>query len=125
MRAPVAIHALASERGAAALELAIVAPVFFTLLLGIFYVSMTLWAYTSIQHAADEAARCASVMTTVCKDASTTQTYASNHYRGPGTPRFTYSTAGCGNTVTGLLTFSWGIPLLNTSIPLSAAACFP
>ena len=94
-------------------------------LFGLFYLSMTLWAYASMQYAVEEAARCSGVNTTVCASAATTKSYAAGSYYGPGSPVFTYAVQTCGNAVTASLTISWNIPMFNLSIPLTAAACFP
>jgi Flp pilus assembly protein TadG len=115
----------ADNRGATALEFGLIAPAFFALLLGLIYLSMTLWAYASMQYAVEEAARCARVKTLVCPDATTTQSYARSHYYGPSAPTFTYTATGCGNTVIASLPYSWSVPLFSFSNTLSASACFP
>jgi hypothetical protein len=84
-------------------------------------------AVASLHFAVEDAARCASVKTTVCTSSTTIASYAATRYTGPSiSPTFTYSTAGCGHTVTGTGTFSFNaiVPQL-MSIPVSAKACFP
>jgi Flp pilus assembly protein TadG len=115
----------ANNRGATMLEFGLIAPAFFTLLLGLIYLSMTLWTYASMQYAVEEAARCYRVKTLVCTSAATTQTYATSHYYGPYTPAFVASSPACGQQVTASLNYSWSIPLFSFSKTLSASACFP
>jgi Flp pilus assembly pilin Flp len=82
------------DRGATAVEFAIAGPIFILLLMGLFYLCMCLAVAGSVHYAVQESARCASVRTTVCRDDSSTITYAQNHYFGPGSlPAFTYDAA--------------------------------
>src|ERR1700689_4892720 len=91
--------AQASDSGVTSVEFAVTASAFLMLLLGIFYLSLTLWAYANMQYAVEGAARCARVNTTVCTDATHIQSYATSLYYGPGSPVFTYATGACGNLV--------------------------
>src|SRR6266404_1668702 len=75
---------LKTEHGAAAAEFALVAPMFFALVFAVITFSALLFAYVDLHWATEDAARCYSVKTTVCTDATSTQTYAANHYLGPG-----------------------------------------
>jgi TadE-like protein len=119
---------LACEGGGAAVETALVFPVFLLLLLGVIELGLMLWTEGSLQYAAESAARCASVDSTQCGSASAIETYAINHYFGPALASvnpFTYSTTNCGHTVTVSYTYTLGIPYGAYSIPLSATACYP
>ena len=109
------------------LEFGLIAPAFFTLLLGLIYLSVTLWTYASMQYAVEEAARCARVKSTLCDSAvaSTVTSYATSHYYGPGSPVFAFATPSCGNEVTASLHYAWQVPLFSFAKTLSAAACFP
>jgi Flp pilus assembly protein TadG len=115
-----------NERGAAAAEFALVVIPFLGLVLGIIWVSMMLYANHTLQYAAEDAARCWSIKTTICTSAATTQTYASGRYSGPNiAPAFVATQVSCGHKVTGTANFPLTTGLLNTTVPLSATACFP
>jgi hypothetical protein len=80
-----------NDQGTTAVEFAIVAPVFITLLIGTLALCVALFLIGSLHYAAEEGARCASVKT-ACQvngvaDAAATRTYAQNHYFGPTGPR--------------------------------------
>ena len=117
--------AWADARGTTAVEFAMVSPVFIALIVGLLVLSLCLFLIGSLHYAVEDAARCASVRTTVCKDASTTVAYAQSHYFGPSTPTFTYATAACGNSVTASIDYVAQLGLTQITIPFSAAACFP
>ena len=113
-------------RGTAAVEFALVAPVFVGLAVGTFYVCLCLFLTGSLHYAVEQAARCKSVNTTVCQDGPTTVTYAQNNYFGPGgTPNFTYTAAACGNSVTASMNYVLDVGLRRFTVPVSATACFP
>ena len=120
------IHAWSDERGTTAVEFAIVGPVFIVLVIGTLYMCIALFTVGSLHYAVEEGARCASVKTTVCTDASTTLAYTKNHYFGPGTmPTFTYAAATCGQSVKASLNYTMDLGLSKINIPITAAACFP
>jgi Flp pilus assembly protein TadG len=117
---------LTCDSGAAALEFAIVGPVFIMMLFGIVYLGMLLFSMASMQFAVEEGARCASVKTTVCTDSTATINYTKAAYYGPvSTPSFTYANAACGHSVTSSTNFSLFIGTATITVPLSAAACYP
>jgi Flp pilus assembly protein TadG len=114
------------DEGAVAVEFALLAPIFFALLIGTMYLSMLAFSFVSLHFAAEDAARCAAVKTTVCTSAATTQTYAQGKFLGiGGTPSFTYTAASCGSQVTGTMTYTLDVGLYTVSVPLSATACYP
>lgn len=120
------------QRGVAAIEFALLAPAFLALLTGTITASMLFFTVSSLHFATEAAARCASVMSTVCHDATTTTTYASAHYFGSArTPVFTCtgtvcgSSAPCGNRVVGTVTVTLDVAIASYSTPLSATACYP
>ena len=117
------------ESGASAIELGLCLTVFLGLILGVVNIARVLWVVGSLHFAAESAARCASANTTTCGSASAIQSYALNQYHGESlglTNPFTYSAAGCGNTVSASYTYSLSIPFFGTySLPLAATACFP
>ena len=117
---------LNDSRGTAAVEFALVAPVFVMLVVGTFYVCLCLFLTGSLHYAVEQAARCASVNTTVCSSSTTIVSYAQNNYFGPGgTPNFTYAAAACGNSVTASMNYTLDIGLRTFTLPVSATACFP
>lgn len=118
--------------GGAAVEFAILAPAFLMMLIGTIMLAMMFFTMASLHFAVETAARCASVKTTVCTSAVTTQAVAASTYFGAtAAPTFicTGRTCGgssaCGNQVTGQVDFTldWGMGRLVT--PLRAAACYP
>ena len=112
--------------GATAIEFALVGPVFLMMVVGGIYACMMMFSMGSLQDAVQQAARCWSVNTTVCTDASSTQTYAQSHYYGPAvSPSFTATLANCGHSVTGTISYSFNMGQSMTTVPLSATACFP
>ena len=125
MRIPV-VGAWRDDRGVAAVEFAMVAPLFVMLAVGTFYLCMCLFLTGSLHYAVEQAARCKSIKTTVCTDSSSTVTYAQNSYFGPGgTPNFTYTAAACGNQVSATMNYAWSIGIRQFTLPVSATACFP
>jgi Flp pilus assembly protein TadG len=112
--------------GASALEFALVLPAFLLLVVGGINAALMVFTLASMHFAVEAGARCASVQTTVCVDAPSTVAFTQAKDFSPAAqPTFTYSTAGCGHTVTGTATFVFNIGLAQTNVPLSASACFP
>ncbi len=120
---------VACRRGASTIELAISLTALIGFLFGIINIGLVLWTFGSLYYAAEAAARCASVDSTSCGNATAIQNYALAQYYGQslgGTNPFSYSASGCGHTVTARYTYSLSIPLYGSyTLPLSAAACFP
>ena len=114
------------RRGSAAIEFAIVGPVFLMLVIGTIYGCLMLFSIASMHDAVEDGARCASVKATICTDSASTIAYTRAAYLGPVvTPTFTYSTPACGHAVTGSTSFNFNIGLAAMTVPLSATACFP
>ena len=111
--------------GSAAVEFGLIVPILITLFVGSLYLCMALFVAGSLQFAVEDAARCASVDTTTCKDATTIQSYATTRYFGVGSPTFTYTAATCGNSVSGTTSYAANLGFKTVTIPISAAACFP
>jgi len=117
---------LADHSGATAAEFALILPALIVLSLGTINGSFMLYAYARLQYAAQDAARCRAVKTTVCTDDAATSTYALSRLAGPlSSPSFTRTTGGCGNTVQGTATFVAHTGLTATPITMSARACYP
>ncbi|MPZ34778.1 MAG: hypothetical protein GEV13_27975 [Rhodospirillales bacterium] len=114
------------DRGAAAVEFAMVAPAAIMLLAGIVSLSLMLLSIGNMHYAVEAAARCASAMPTVCDSPSATVAYANSRYSGALiTPVFTSGAAACGNKVDAVATFTLDVGLFRQSVPLSASSCFP
>lgn len=117
---------LKCNRGATALEFAIVGPLFLALTVGLIYGCLLLFSTASMQYAVEEGARCASVKATVCTDSVSTINYTRAAYYGPITaPTFTYATPSCGHAVSSTTNFSFNFVFSTLVVPLSATACFP
>jgi Flp pilus assembly protein TadG len=123
----VPVHKLrTSNHGTAALEFAILSPVFLLIVVGGINLALLLFSAGSLHYAVEEAARCASVKTTTCASSTSIQAYAQSKYFGPAiSPIFTYATASCGKSVSATATFVWHTGVREISVPLSATACFP
>jgi hypothetical protein len=123
---PVTFRAWQDCRGTTAVEFAIVVPAFIALLVGTIYLCLGLFLAGSLEFAAVEGARCVSVNTTVCTDASATVSYTQSRYFGPySSPTFTYAAAACGNSVTGSANFVANLGFKTVTIPITLSACFP
>lgn len=115
-----------NQDGTTAVEFAIIAPVFILLTIGTIGLCFALFLVGSLHFAVEDGARCASVKTTICTDATTTIAYTRSRYMGPNvSPTFTYAAAACGNTVSGSISYSMDVGLKTFVIPISATACFP
>jgi Flp pilus assembly protein TadG len=117
----------ADERGVSAVEFAMLSPLFFLLLFAIIEGGIVLWTKSALQHGAEMAARCASVNTTLCGSTAAVQNYASQQAYGlnPAPETFSVSSAACGYLVTASYNFSYAVPMLGTTIILTARSCFP
>jgi Flp pilus assembly protein TadG len=117
------------ERGATALEFAILAPVFFLLIFAIIAFGLMFWTQVGLQHGAEMAARCASINATLCptSNPSAITNYATQQALGLSLPAstFTYSTPACGNQVSASYTFQFPDILNLDPLTLTAQACFP
>jgi Flp pilus assembly protein TadG len=116
-----------NEQGTTAVEFAIIAPVFIAMLVGTIALCVALFLVGSLHFAVEDAARCASVKTTICPDSATTITYAQNHYYGPNvSPTFNPPVdAACGKSMSASISYSMNVGFRTFVIPVSATACFP
>ena len=120
------VHLWADDRGTTAVEFAILAPALVLLLVGAIYIGLALFMVGSLNYAVEQGARCASVKTTVCSNATTTVSYTQAQYFGPtSTPAFTYATGACGNIVSGSVTYVANLGITTVSVPITASACSP
>jgi Flp pilus assembly protein TadG len=117
---------LRNEEGTTAVEFAIVAPVFILLVLGTIALCFGLFLVGSLHFAVEDGARCASVKTTICTDATSTIAYTQSRYLGPNvSPTFTFASAVCGKSVSASVSYSMDVGFKTFVIPISATACFP
>jgi Flp pilus assembly protein TadG len=114
------------DRGATAVEFALVAPAAIMLLVGIMSLSLLLLSIGNMHFAVEAAARCASTTPTVCSNSATIVAYANSRYAGAlVAPVFTYAAAACGNRVSATVTYILDVGMFKQSVPLSATSCFP
>jgi Flp pilus assembly protein TadG len=124
------LQALATElrrdqRGAAAVEFVLILIPMVMLTIGAINLSMMIYTVATLNYAAEDAARCLTVKTTVCTNQTTMSAYAKGRYKGAAAPSFTSSSAACGNRVVGTASYKFTTGFTNTTIPLSAVACYP
>jgi Flp pilus assembly protein TadG len=126
-RRPLPLLRLARDTaGTTAVETALLLPAFIAMILGGIVVGSLGLAVSSLNLAVEDAARCASVKTTVCTSNTAITDYAKSKYSGPAiSPVFTYSTAGCGHTVSATGTYSLNVIPQLMNIPLTAHSCYP
>jgi Flp pilus assembly protein TadG len=123
-----AICGFSGERGAAAVEFAMVLPIPLLCVFGLTEFCRAIWTQATLDYAVQAAARCAAVDTITCGTAAQTQQYAVTKAPGLALPAatFTMTTPACGAQVTASLHFDSLVPaLLPYSATLSAHACFP
>ena len=117
---------LRDSSGAAAIEFAVVGPVFLLLVVALIYGCFMLFGIASLHYAVEDGARCASVKTTVCNSSDATISYTQSVYYGPlMSPTFTYATPACGHAVTGHASFDFNLGVTDITVPLTATSCFP
>lgn len=106
-----------NERGTAAIEFALVGPVFLLLLMGALTMGLLLFSVTSLEAAVQGAARCAAIVGKPC---------ARPHDRYQGMtdpPVFTATTRPCGTLITARTSFALDLVVWREDIPLTASAC--
>jgi Flp pilus assembly protein TadG len=116
------------ETAGSAAEFGLIAPAFLSALMGAIGCGLALWAQIGLQHAAEMAARCASVDAATCGSVTATQNYAAQQAYGLSIPAsaFSVTTQACGSRVSASydlasVSGSLGLP----SIVLTGQACFP
>jgi Flp pilus assembly protein TadG len=118
----------ASDRGTAAIETAIVFPVFIVMVLGVFEFGRALWTQSALQYAVEVAARCGAVDVSTCASPSQVISYAVTESQPLTIPSadFSASVQTCGSSVSVSYPFTFVVPqLFPFDITLSAQACYP
>jgi Flp pilus assembly pilin Flp len=108
---------LKDEEGMAAVEFAILGPVFLALLFGVIQCGILIFTQASLHYAVQKGVRCTAVMSDCPSPAS--------HYFGPGTPEFTPALQPCGQALTATVAYTLSLIVYRKDIPLSATSCFP
>lgn len=119
--------------GSPAVEMGLVAPALFTLLLGIAWFGYAFWLQNALDYAVTNAARCASVDTTTCDNAADTYSYAASASGASFDSTVFTLTANTncsgvsqnGNQVSGAYTVALAIPFVPISLNLSSCAFYP
>ena len=123
-----------SPSGTTAIETAFLLPVFLTFLIGIMEFGRALWIHSSLQYAAEAAARCAVVQSSsTCNSNTAIQSYAAGQVAGLSVPSgdFSVSSSGtCGSggskTVSASYAFAFIVPqLFPYTITLTASSTRP
>jgi hypothetical protein len=108
-----------SERGVSAVELAILGPVYLTLLLGVIQGSLLIFTQANLHYAVQKGVRCTALQDSGCPSPA-------SYYVAPGAaPVFTATQQTCGQALTATVTYTFSVVLYQTTIPLSATSCFP
>ena len=111
---------LACCRGATAVEFAIVAPLFLTMMVGVFELSRAMWIKASMQYAVEETSRYALVNTT--KTAAELTTYAQTKLTdaGVGTTGMTFTITADGTVAD--IQVSYSFETLTSLLPFPSLA---
>ncbi len=106
------------QSGVAAIELAILGPVYLALLLGVIQGGLLIFSLAILHYAVQKGVRCIALQDSCPSPAS--------YYASPGAaPVFTSAQQACGQVLTATVTFTLSVVLYQTDIPLSATSCFP
>lgn len=121
------------KRGVAAVEFALLLPVFLLITGALIDIGLMMWTQLGIEHAVEAGARYASLYTAShppapCPVAANVQSYTATQAYGLGLPAstFTYTTATCGFQVKASYSYQFigdGFPQM--TMTLSATSCIP
>lgn len=114
--------------GATALEFALTAPVFFSMIIGMITMGIGLYAQTALQHGVEMAARCASINTTLCGSTTAIKNYAVQQSLGlsPSASTFTVTTPSCGYNVQASYPVTFDLAMFGyQTVTLAASSCYP
>jgi len=114
--------------GSAALEFGLVVLPLLAFLFGIIEAGRLLWIQKALHYAVEAAARCASIDTIVCDNATDTAGFAANSatVAVPASVfTVTVNAANSCNQVVASYPTALNIPLVSVSLTLAATACYP
>lgn len=122
-----AVRSLCGDRrGSSAVEFAMILPAFVILLFGIMEFGRLLWTQNALHYAVEEAARCYTVATATCSDATHAKSFAASRSGLTfSNSTFTISSPSCGNQVSASYPFTLLVPYLQRTITLTAQSCYP
>ena len=128
------------QRGASAVEFALVIPVMMMLVLGVLHMSFVIYASVNLHNATEWTARCLAVSannpataTTPCTKSAPTQaqlqSYVQARYLGPDISPFTFTVTanGCqgASQLTSSGTYNMALGFASLPITVTAKACYP
>ena len=116
------------KAGTTAVEFGLLALPFIVLIFGCLQFGMIAWTESGMQYAVEQAARCATVNTTLCGTPSQIQQYAASQMTSTAVVAadFTYVSTGCGNQVSVTINYPYMVQVfLPASITLTAKSCHP
>ena len=114
-----------NDRGASAVEFAMILPAFLVFVLGVMNCGLMLWTQLGIEHGAVMAARCAAINPSTCPDVPA---YASQHAYALNLPKstFTLTSPACGDQVAANYAFHFVTLLMpQINLTLTARSCYP
>lgn len=118
-----------SQAGTTAIEFALVALPFLTLLLGIIEFSRVIWTHSALQFAVERAARCAVVNKTLCDNSGDQiKTYISSQMSAPiQALQVSYAlNQNCGIEIRASADFAFIVGIISpSSMTLTAQSCYP
>lgn len=117
----------ADERGAVAVEYAVVLPALLAFALAVIDLSRLVWTEVTLDRAVQSAARCAVVNATLCGSNAAISAYASTQAWGLTAPAqvFTVTNETCGVTVRAQMSFRYFVPWPMLARNATASACYP
>jgi Flp pilus assembly protein TadG len=121
------LRQLDEPRGAAAVETALVTPIFLLMLYGVMQVGLLLWTQASLYHGVQMAARCSAIGRPECASTEQTKSYAAQQSfsLNPPSSTFAVTTPSCGTQVTASYNYVAFSALTNQlTMTLSARSCF-
>jgi Flp pilus assembly protein TadG len=123
---------IGARLGAAAIEYALILPMFLLFIFGIIDIGRLMWTYVTLTRATEAAARCGAVNTTDCGTNAAIASRGVTEAWGMQitSAAFVVTKPACGVQVVGTYSFVWAIPALMMSTPrgtltLTARACYP
>ena len=126
---PRLLRSAKANSGTSALEFAIVAPVFLTMLLGVAELGRLAWTQSSLQYAVERAARCASLGLSQCATTADIQSYAAASLDTTSVAASSFAVSNCTNNGTQVsisLPFTFILRnLFPWQLTLTSQACYP